>query len=358
MAQQSLSQTLKIQQRMALLGRLRMAELIEMPEGDFAREVEKIEKDPLFCKLYFAGRENPGVIRRQRWPRGRLSGGFYELNERTAAASERVKVEELLEEKRRLLPKIRKMGQEAFERYFLYGTEPASLEEIAARTRLSLAEVRAIHDFILEIGAQTEFAGPAPEATAKAQNCLARVSLEDGEPVFDFFSPYWARGLYQIRYDLLEDWKTDGRLAPAEVKRLPHLLKRMETANLRQNTLFRILESLTKLQAKFLTTRREDLKRPISLRNLAYRLDLAPSTVSRAASGRSLKLPWGDEAPLIALLPGRRNVLRQVLGRWLAQEPRDTDAKLAQRLNKEYGIRVSRRTVNAVRNEVENKPPG
>ena len=183
--------------------------------------------------------------------------------------------------------------------------------------------------------------------------CLARISVDGGEPTYEFFQPYWARGLYQVRYDLLEEWKRGGRLEPQERRRLRHLLKRIEIVNLRQNTLFRIIESLSRLQTEFLSSRRDDRKRPMSLRMLARRLQLAPSTVSRAVAGRSVRLPWGKEVPLITLMPGRRNVVRDILVRWLSEPgPRPTDIELAQRLRHEYGIQVSRRTVNAARHEV------
>lgn len=347
---------LRTDQRMALLGRLRMAEWIEMPEGEFAREIEKIEKDPLFKKLYFGTPEAPGIIRRQRWPRSAFSGGFYEVNEQIMAGGQRVAVEELLGENAKLLPKIRKMGREAFERYFLYAEEALPLEKIAERTGMSLEEIEAVNDLLVEIGAQAEFAGPQPEpAAGGAYTCLARITIADSEPSFEFFSPYWARGLYRIRYDLLEDWKHGGNLDGSELKKLPHMLKRLETINLRQNTLFRILESLSQLQAEYLRTHRDDLLRPISLRNLAYRLDLAPSTVSRAIACRSAGMPWGKDQPLISLLPGRRKVLREVLSRWLEESSAATDSRLAQRLKEEYGIRISRRTVNAVRHELSGR---
>lgn len=348
-----LSFRVKADQRLALFGRLRMAEWIEMPESEFAREIEKIEKDPLFRKLYFGSEERRGVIRRSRWPNSRFGGSFYEVREGLVAGGERVRVEETLGEKAALLPKIRKMGREAFERYFLYGEDALALGEIAKRTGLTAQEVQQVSDMLVEIGAQAEFAAPqGVPAGGGAYSCIARLSVDGEEPGYEFFSPYWARGLYQIRYDLLEQWKRDQSLAGPELKRLPQLLRRMETVNLRQNTLFRIIESLAKLQGEYLRSRREDLKRPISLRRLAHRLDLAPSTVSRALSGRSVRLPWGKEVPLIQLLPGRRRVLREVMSRWLRETPRGTDARLAERLKDEYGIRVSRRTVNAVRNEL------
>jgi transcriptional regulator with XRE-family HTH domain len=340
--------------RPALLGRLRMADWIEMREPEFAKEIESLEKDPLFQKLYFGTPQEPGIIRRQRWPRGSFSSGFAEINERVMASGERVRVEEVLGEKAALLPKIRKMGQDAFERYFVHADEPLSLEEIARRTGLGLEDVRAIHDLLLELGAQEEFFVPGRDVGfAPSYSCIARLSVDKGEPEFEFFSAHWARGLYNVRYDLLEDWKREGRLEAGERRKVGRLLKRLETINLRQSTVYRILESLAKLQSEFLGTRDEEKRRPISLRQLARRLDLAPSTVSRALSGRSVLLPWGKEAPLITLLPGRRKVLRVILAGWLEAGSTETDGVLAERLRTEYGIRVSRRTVNAVRHELK-----
>ncbi len=341
---------LRTEQRLAVLGRLRMADWIEMPEREFARQVETVEKDPLFRKLYHGTAALPSVIRRQRWPRAKLSSGFYDMDESRMAAGQRVDVEGTLDARRDVLPLIQRMGQAAFERYFLRAEEDVTLPEIALRTGLSEAEVVRVHDLLLEIGAQAEFAGAPQAAPAeKGATCLARLTLEGGKAGFEFMAPYWARGLYQLRYDDLESWKDSGELSGDERRRLRHLLKKLETLNLRQSTVFRILESLGNIQADYLRTRRPEDVRPVSLRLLARRLQLSPSTVSRALSRRTLRLPWGAEVPMIALVPGQRHVLKDILALWLAQDPGQTDGALALRLKKERGIDVSRRTVNAVR---------
>ncbi len=350
--------SLRQDQRLALLGRLRMAQWIEMKEPDFAREVADLEKDALFRKLAFGTPDIPGAIRRQRWPGSRMSTAFLQVNEGLIASGERVKVEETLGEHAALIPKIQTMGMKAFEKYFVYATESVPLAEIAKRTGLTLEDVTGIHDMLLEVGAQAEFFVPKPEpSVARPGACLARLSVEGGEPSFEFYSAYWARGLYNVRYDLLEKWKKKS-LSGEERKRLRHLLKRIEIVNLRQSTIFRILEALAKLQAEYLRTREDDHLRPISLRLLAHRLDLAPSTVSRALHGRCVRAPWGAELPLIRLVPGRRNVLREILGRWSHESTlQGTDAALARRLKTDYGIAISRRTVNAVRNEIVKAAP-
>lgn len=343
-------------QRLAVMGRMRMADWIEMPEREFAGEIAKLEKDPLFQKLYWGDKNIPGAFRRQRWPGGQLSGSFYEIDERTAAgAGERVGVEEFAQTRGAALAAIKRMGQKDFERYFLHGEDALTLEEIAKRTGLKAEEVRAIHELTVELGARAEFEGKTEAPTAspgREAACLAQITLKGGAPVFEFYAPYWARGLYQVRHDLLDKWK-EGGLTPEERKHLPAMLKRLETVNLRQSTLFRLLETVARLQADYLKSEHPEDVRPISLRQLAKRLDLAPSTVSRAFARRSLRLPSEKELPLIAFVPGRRSVLRELLGQWLAESVAVTDASLVERLKKERGISVSRRTVNAVRHELK-----
>ena len=148
---------LRQEQRLAIFGRMRMAEWIEMPERDFAREIENLEKNGLFRKLYEGVGLRPGAIRRQRWPRGRFAGVF-ELNEQiTPNAGERVRVEEKLEDRADIIAKIEALGSESFERYFLYAEEALPLKEIAKRTGMPEANARAINDFLVEIGAEAEF---------------------------------------------------------------------------------------------------------------------------------------------------------------------------------------------------------
>jgi len=355
MMKQTQKLSLAASQRLTVMGRMRMADWIEMPEREFAQEIVKLEKDPLFQKLYFGDGRIPGAFRRQRWPGGRLSGSFYEIDERTAAgAGERVGVEEFAQTRGPALAAIKRMGQKDFERYFLHGEDALTLEEIGRRTGLKPEEVRSIHELVVELGARAEFetAVEAPSASPGRQSaCLAQISLSGGVPSFEFYAPYWARGLYQVRHDLLDRWKDDG-LTPVERKHLPGLLKRLETFNLRQSTLYRLLEMVARLQVDFLKSERAVDVRPISLRQLAKRLDLAPSTVSRAFARRSVQLPSQRELPLISFVPGRRCVLRELLGGWLAENAAVTDAALAERLKLERGISVSRRTVNAVRHEL------
>ncbi len=349
---------LETQQRLTMMGRMRMADLIEMPEENFASEVAKIEKDELFRKLYFGDGKILPAFQRQKWPSGELHSSFYEMDERTTAGTgERVPVEKLAVEQGLAVSAIRKMGRENFEKYFLRG-QGMTLEEISKQVGFSKEEILAIHDFLLDVQIRSEFEVPS-SAPAKAPPrpaaCVAHLKISDGEVRFEFYAPCWARGLYHIRYELIDRWKM-GNLSPLEKARLPALIKRIEALNLRQSALYRVFESLSQIQIEYLSTRRLENLRPISLRGLARRLDLSPSTISRSLSRRSVRLPWEEEVPLISLLPGRRRVLRELVEIWLKDSPTMTDAEIALKLKMERGISVSRRTVNSVRHQIEKLP--
>ena len=108
---------LKTQQRLSIMGRMRVADLIEMPEERFAAEVAQIEKNDLFRKLYFGDGKMLPAFQRQKWPSGEIHSSFYEIDERRVAGlGERVPVEKLAVERSLAVSAIRKMGREDFEK--------------------------------------------------------------------------------------------------------------------------------------------------------------------------------------------------------------------------------------------------
>jgi hypothetical protein len=180
-----------MEQRLSVLGRLRMADWIEMPERQFALEIKKVEKDPLFQKLYFGEGSLPSAIRRRRWPNSKLSGSFYDVDEGRVSSTERVGVEEQLDAHDSVTELIRRMGRPAFESYFLNADEVISMDEIGKRTGLSPSEIAHVHDLLLDIGAQAEFSG-APKAApaARGTTCLAQMTLSDGRFGLEIVIPH------------------------------------------------------------------------------------------------------------------------------------------------------------------------
>lgn len=344
-----------------LQGRLAAAKWLSMSEPEVAREISDLENNDLFREMIGGRAEGTPVLRRSRWPASSLHSGFYELKEDLAISSEDGDVQELVEKHKDLVRLIQRVGLQDFERYFLYGEEGVPLAEACRRVGVTEPEGRRILDLVLEVGARSEFFRPQPDlrVTGIRYHCIAEVQYDarDQEALsFRFMAPYWARGRYVVDYERLERWKKERALAAPQRRALRQLLKRVELLNMRQDTLFQILSRSTTEQAVFLRSRQEARRRPLSLRELSRRIGVAPSTVSRAVSHRSIRLPWGEEVPLKALLTGQRVVILSILGDWRRRGeigPAMTDERLMRRLAEECGIAVSRRTVNECRRLAE-----
>lgn len=351
----------KVQNWQLLQGRLTAARWLSLTEPEVLNEIKEVESDQLFKDLMYGAKDLPPLMHRRRWPASGLTGGFYELNEQVAAGGGGSgDVSDILEHREDLIRLIRRIGVEAFERCFLYGTEGKTLADNCGELGIPLEEGRRILDLVLEVGARSEFFRPAaePGQAGIRYHCIASIDKDRRDPEhlsFRFMSPHWARGRYVVLYDKLEEWKARRNLTGAQKRGLRRLLKRVELINMRQDTLFQILSRVTTEQSAYLRSRDATRLRPLSLRELARRIGVAPSTVSRAAANRSVVLPWGEEAPLKALLTGQRFVLLSILSDWVDKgrvKRGVTDEELMSRLAKEAGITVSRRTVNEVRRKV------
>lgn len=350
----------KIQNWQLLQGRLTAAKWLSMSEPEVIKEITQVETDPLFKDLMYGAKDLPPLMHRRRWPAGGLTGGYYELNEQVAAGGGSGDVSDILERREDLIGLIRRIGVAAFERCFLYGEEGKTLVETCRELGITEADGRRILDLVLEVGTRSEFFRPtvAPGQAGIRYHCIASIDQDKRDPEhlsFRFMSTHWARGRYVVLYDKLEEWKGRRNLTSEEKKSLRQLLKRVELINMRQDTLFQILSRVTTEQSSYLRSRDATRLRPLSLRELSRRIGVAPSTVSRAVSNRSIFLPWGEEAPLKSLLTGQRYVLTSILADWVEKgrvKRGVTDEELMGRLASEAGITVSRRTVNEVRRKL------
>jgi hypothetical protein len=340
-----------------LLARVQAANLLKLSEPDMARMIREIESDPLFRKLVHPPEPGWKVLRFSPHPRTRFSSGFYELDEGALAAKAPPDVARLLEESRGLRAKIKKLGAEAFERYFLRAEEAASPAEISRELGLEEEDVRRIQDFLLSFSVHAEFFAPSAKAGPSRRVVrLARVELTpEGEAALEFLSPHLARGRYDIHYERLEALTRLPSLGKEEKRRLRALVRRLELVNWRQNALHRVLDLLCYTQRQFFATRDTLRRQLMTQRQMARRLSVAPSTVSRAIQGRSLVLPWGEEVLLEDLFCSRKTLCLDALDALEAGDPdfaRKTDEQLQELLRRDIGLAVPRRTVNTYRRQI------
>jgi DNA-directed RNA polymerase specialized sigma54-like protein len=349
------TQSLQARQEFKLIMRLEQAGLLEMPEEEFNRLIAEVESSPLFKDLYRKER----IIRHQRYPKTDISPRFYQLNEEIAAGTSTLDIESLLSNKEDVIRLIKKIGLENFKRYFLYPELGVSVEEVAQECNLELAEVEEINSLINEFSIMNEFYNPSVLSSEHGIHYSKVASIERGAEGFiiGYLSPSYARGRYSIDYERFEELRESGAIAGAEVKKIRQLFKRLEIINSRKDTVTRILQGIVEKQAPYFESGNGKAVLPLSQKELAERIGLVPSSISRAISGKSLETPWGEEKALKDFFP-RPRMFRKELVRQLLEtgEEFPSDEAIKAKLEQAFGVSISRRSIANLRKELKFPP--
>jgi len=345
------TQSLQMQQELRQILRMEQANLLEMPEDEFNRLITEIERSLLFRRLYHKER----LIRHQRFPRTDISSSFYQLKEDMVADRGAPDVESLLLNKEQIVRQIQKLGLEKFKRYFLFPESGVTLEEIARECNLEVLEVQKINNLIDEFSIMSEFYHPSNVTSGGIRySKVASVEKDKNGFVIGYFSASLARGRYSIDYERFEESKAAGAFTEAEVKEAKQLFRKLELINSRKDTLSQILQNIIDKQALYLES--SDLKSllPFSQKELAEKIGLAPSSVSRAIKSKSIDAPWGEEIPLENFFPKPRRFRKELLRQLLeADKELSSDEAIRTKLWEKFGVAISRRLIASLRKELK-----
>ena len=346
------TQSLQTRQEFKLIIRLEQANLLEMPEEEFNRLTTEVESSPMFKKLYRKER----IIHYQRYPKTDLSSHFYQLNEEISAGSGTLVIESILYDKEDIVRQIQKIGLENFKRYFLYPEPGVSVEEIAQECNLELPEAEKINSLINEFSIMSEFYHPSALSSGRGMYYSKVASIEKGPEgfVIGYLSPSYARGRYSIDYERFEELKGNGAFSTAEAREIRQLFKRLELINSRKDTITRILQGIVEKQAPYFESGNGKALLPFSQKELAERIGLVPSSISRAISGKSLETPGGEEKALKDFFP-RPRMFRKKLVKQLLEtgEEFPSDEAIKAKLEQKFGVSISRRSVANLREELK-----
>ena len=344
-------QSLQMQQELSQILRMEQANLLEMPEEEFQRLVAEIERSPLFQRLY----QQEKIIRRQRSPRTDISSSFYQLKEEAVADKGSLDVESLLLNKKQVISQIQRLGVEKFKHYFLFPESGMSEEEIARECDLAISEVKKINRLIDDFSILSQFYHPSALSSGEVYySKVASVEKSREGFVIGYFSPSLARGRYSIDYERFGQLKTSQAFTEAEIKQVKQLFRKLELINTRKDTVSQILQNIVEHQALYLESGDLRALLPFSQKELAKKISLAPSSISRAINGKSIDTPWGEEIPLKHFFPRPKRFRKELLRQLLETEkelPSDEAIKL--RLREKFGVAISRRSVASLRQELK-----
>ena len=346
------TQSLQLRQELRQLLRMEQAALLEMPEEGFQRLIAEVERSPLFHRLCHQER----LIRYQRLPKADLSPHFYELKEELVADKGSLDLEELLQQREEVVEAIKGLGVERFKRYFLYPEPGVTVEDVARECDLEPWEVERINELVDRFSVMSEFFHPSGLGSPKGIHYSKIASVERGPEgfVIGYFAPSLARGRYSIDYERFEKLAGEGFFSGTEVRKIRQLLRRLELINSRKDTVYRILTYVVEKQALYLESGDSRALLPFTQKELATRIEVAPSSVSRAIRGRSVDTPWGEERPLKDFFPRprrfRKELVRQILQ---GEEEPLSDEAVKGKLEEKFGVSLSRRTISSLRKELK-----
>ena len=337
---------------------MRFSNVLEMSEEDATRLASILEADPLFQKLFKSQDPELKVFSRQRFPASRLSTSFYEIPEQAAEPAAAADIEPLVERHKELVEKIRSIGPDRYESYFLHEDGEKTPQEIAKDLGLPLETVREIQGLTDQVLMNPDFFSSkmastgAPELKMRYTR-LAEYSSRPGLGVeIAFLSPGMARGTYKIHYEKLRRLKAGGALDEKERKTLQETVRLLEMINSRRNLIYRILTFIPKWQGDFFEKADWDLLKPFAQKRAAQELKVTPAAVCRAIQDRSVLSPAGQETPLTDFFPSAKDILKRKVAGFVRENKGRTDEEIRKILEKDFGVRLSRRSVNVYRNEI------
>jgi len=330
---------------------MEQASLLEMPEEEFEKLIAEMERGPLFQKLY----QKEKLIRRQRFPRTDISSSFYQLKDEVVADKGSLDVESLLLNKEHIIGQIQRLGLEKFKRYFLFPELGVTVEEIARECNLAVSEVQRINSLVDEFSILSEFYNPsALSSNVVRYSKIASVEKSREGFVIGYFSPSFARGRYSINYERFEQLKAGGDFSETEIKQANQLFRRLELINTRKDTVSQILQNIVEHQVSYLESGDLRALLPFSQKELAEKIELAPSSVSRAIMGKSIDTPWGKEIPLKHFFPTPKRFKKELLRQLLETEKGLlSDEAIKLKLQEKFGVAISRRSVANLRKELK-----
>jgi transposase len=270
-----------------------------------------------------------------------------------------VDIESLLLNKEYVVHQIQKLGLEKFKRYFLYPEPEMRPEDIALECNMELSEVHQLNGLVDELSILSEFHSQSALSPAHGIHYSKVASVERGPEgfVIGYFSRSIARGRYSIDHERFGELQRNGAFTRAEAGQITQLFRRLELINSRKDTVARILQHIVERQRLYFESGDSSALLPLSQRELAKGVGLVPSSISRAIRGKSLETPWREEKALKDFFPRPKRFRKELVRRLLETEREfSSDEAIRDRLEREFGVSISRRSVASLRKELRIPP--
>jgi len=355
--------TQRAKQVAKLMGRMKLAEFMSLPEEEFRKLIQEVENGPLFKKLM---RSEIKIIRYKKLPWTKIAQPkMLPLDPTITPSRDTLEVESFLAQEKDLVSTIKKLGLDRFKKYFLDGVAGITSKEIARQCGLILETVKKINDFVNKFYLESKLTGsPQNNRTARIYySTIASIEKNNGELSIGYFSPEMAKGRYLIDFDRVETIKKVETFAKDEIRKIDSLLNKLRLINSRKTTIYEAIQNLIEVQCDFLLS--GDLKdlKPFTQVSLSTKMGVNPSLISRAINRKAIRTPQGRQISLKTLFPSEREIRKKLIREVIEQEKNEiqnrslskaySDEEIRTQLRKKYGTSVSRRSISDCRKNLK-----
>jgi len=136
--------------------------------------------------------------------------------------------------------------------------------------------------------------------------------------------------------------------------------------NSRKTTIYQVIQNIIEAQYNFFQSGNlKDLKF-LTQASLAEKIGVEASLISRAISGKAIRIPQGRETSLKTFFPTKKQLRKELIREIIEQEKINlqnkiikkpySDGEIRKKLKEDYGISVSRRSVSEWRFDLKIPP--
>jgi len=136
--------------------------------------------------------------------------------------------------------------------------------------------------------------------------------------------------------------------------------------NSRKTTIYQVIQNIIEAQYNFFQSGNlKDLKF-LTQASLAEKIGVEASLISRAISGKAIRIPQGRETSLKTFFPTKKQLRKELIREIIEQEKTAlqnkiikksySDGEIRKKLKEDYGISVSRRSVSEWRLDLKIPP--
>jgi len=346
-----------------LMGRMKLAQFMSLPEDGFQKLIQEVENDPLFKKLMLPETK---IIRYKKLPWTRIAQPkMLPLDPAITPSQDTLEVESFLAQEKDLILTIKKLGVDRFKKYFLDGVSGITSKEVARECGLTLETVKRINDFVDKFYLESKLTGSAQDNRTHRiyYSTIVSIEKENGELTIGYFSPEMAKGRYLIDFDRFEKIKKVGIFAKDEMRKIDSLLNKLRLINSRKTTIYEVIQNLIEVQRSFLLSGDfKDLK-PFTQVSLSRKIEVNPSLISRAINRKAIRTPQGRQIPLKTLFPSEREIRKKLIREVIEQEKNEiqngslsraySDEEIRTQLREKHGTSISRRSISDCRKNLK-----